>query len=359
MEVGKQSLLPCALKGGGAHLCAGLHVREGREGLRFAEGVFRAAVPSLDAALRGVAALEEEVEFVFDEGQAVADGLGFLEEFAHRPEFDRREDGPCHHLISAFHVAPGRSAAVVADAVDDKPGLEAPGPRGDVKERLCRLRGDAAVVPVLFAVVDHFPPGRGFPSVEREVFAESAAVIIILHAAEAVDLGQVRGVAEGIGGEVDLEAVGIDAPVLREVLLRVRDVPQQRFRVRHVLVGLDPRGGRDLPAALVDAGLDAVVQLRRVFVDDLIAGRLGLAEAEVRVFVHDVQHGREGGDGGGDGLRPRPHPVHVDVRVSGEDELVRLRVVPEGQEHFLRLVADGPDERAVAFHGLREEIEGG
>ena len=111
-------------------------------------------------------------------------------------------------------------------------------------------------------------------------------MVEILDVAEAVDFRHVAVVAESVGGEIDGEI--LDAPFFAEVFPGVLDMPQQGFGVGHILVRFHPAGGRHFPAALGDAGFDALHQFRIVFFHDLIYAGLGLGEAEVRVLVHKV-----------------------------------------------------------------------
>ena len=143
------------------------------------------------------------------------------------------------------------------------------------------------------------------------------------------------------------------------VVPRGFDVAEKGLCVRHVLVGFHPRGGCDLPPARPDPLPDPLLQLRRVFVHDLIDGGLRLAEAEVRIFVHDVQHGGEGGDGGGHGFRPGPHPVHVDVGVTRQNELIAFRVGGEGKQRLLCPPRRGFRHRPVLLQRPFEDGERG
>ncbi len=61
------------------------------------------------------------------------------------------------------------------------------------------MRCNTAVIPILFAVNEQFATGNAAPAIERIVAIERAAVIIILHASESVDFGDISAVTEGVG----------------------------------------------------------------------------------------------------------------------------------------------------------------
>ncbi len=134
-------------------------------------------------------------------------------------------------------------------------------------------------------------------------------------------------------------------------------MPQQRFGCGHIFIRLDPRGSGDFPAPLGDAHFYALHQLRFKFLDDAVDGRLRLREAEFGVFVHDIEHRAEGCERRGDGFVPAPHPVHVNVRVTGKDQLVFFRSRSERSEDFFRACARGLGQRAGFIHLIGEIVE--
>ena len=137
------------------------------------------------------------------------------------------------------------------------------------------------------------------------------------------ELRQRRGEAEAVGQPADGVAL---AERLLEVALAVEELADEGLAGRHVGVGLDPHGAVRLPLAggdlLLDAGEERRVVLLEVGVE--LGGRL--VEDEVRVAVHQRQHGREGAAGLAAGLGQRPEPGEVDVRVPGQRQRAVLRV---------------------------------
>ncbi len=78
---------------------------------------------------------------------------------------------------------------------------------------------------------------------------------------------------------------------------------------------------------------------------------------EVRIFFHQGQHGAEGSQRGGHRLRIAPHPVHVDVGVSGQDQLVAFRLLMKRLKQLLRLLTDGVAQYTFFFHGLEQHVQ--
>ena len=247
---------------------------------------------------------------------------------------------------------------MVAHAVDDQAGLETAAGLGNVKNAQADLGDDAGVIPVLLPVDQQLFARGGAPAVEGGIPVQGAAVVHVFHAAEVVDLGNKGAVTEGIRGEIDLETVSIHAPGLREVIPGILDVAQQGFGGGHILVRLHPLGCRDLPAALGDPGLDLLHQLGVILLHHLVDGSLGLGEAEGGVLLHQVQHRPEGGQGGGDGFGIGPHPVHVQVGVTGQDQLVFLRRLLQGQQKLLGPAADGTGQGPLPCHFGGEKGQG-
>ena len=127
----------------------------------------------------------------------IAYSLCLMEIFAESAEFDGGEDGPCHHVDCRFYVSASRTAAVVAYTVNDESGFQTAAALGNINGGDTDLGGNTAVVPMLFTVAEQFLARRTAPTVECLLSAESTAMIIILHTAGGVDLGNVTAV-EGI-----------------------------------------------------------------------------------------------------------------------------------------------------------------
>ena len=354
VEMGVEDVLPGGLVAALVLIFAG----EGHPALGIVQQGLGPAVGGLDAGLGGVAAGEDVVELPVDDGQAVPDRFRFPEEFPEGAEFDGGPDGPGLHFDGVFDIPPGGAAAVVAHAVDDQTGLEAAAGFGDIENAQADLGDDAGIIPVLLPVDQQLPARGGTPAVEGGLPVQGPAVVHIFHAAEPVDLGDEGAVAEGVGGKVDLQALWVHAPGAGEVIFGIADMAQQGFGGGHIFIRLHPLGSGDLPAAFGDALFDLGHQLGVVFLHHLVDGGLGLGEAELGVLLHQVQHRPEGGQGGGHGLGVGPHPVHIQVGVACQDELVFLRRRLQGQQLFLGLPADGPGQGALPGHGVGQVGKG-
>ena len=177
---------------------------------------------------------------------------------------------------------------MVAYAVNHQTRFQSGTAAGNIKDPHGRIGADTAVVPVLFPVYQQFLPGLTPPPVQCLIPGQPPAVVVVLHAPEGVDFRQVGAVSEGVGREIQFQHIRRNVPVLGQILLGVPDVPQEGFGVRHVLVGFHPGRGGHFPPAFPDSLLDAGFQMGRIVVHDFIHGGLGLAEGELRIFVHDV-----------------------------------------------------------------------
>ena len=70
----------------------------------------------------------------------------------------------------------------------------------------------------------------------------------------------------------------------------------ERLTVGHILITLDPRGGSQLPPPLLDSLLDFLQLGGVVLLHDRVDGCLRLGLRTLGVFLHQVQHGAEGGN---------------------------------------------------------------
>ena len=172
-------------------------------------------------------------------------------------------------------------------------------------------------------------------AIEDLVLLKAAAVVEILHAGEMIHLRQKGVVAEGVRRKVDLEI--LHAPFFGKVLPSVGNMPQHGLGIGHIVVCLHPRGRGAFPAAFPDAGFDRFHHFRVVFFHDLIDRRLRLGKMEVRVFLHQGQHGAEGSQRGGHRLRVAPHPVHVNMRMGCQDQLIGFCFLCDRLQDFLCL----------------------
>ena len=138
---------------------------QGAEALGAQQRGFAAAVEELDAALRGETAGREAIHFACHQRQVFAHSLRAVEEFAERAKGHLGPHGPILHFQDALHVAPGRPAAVVAHAIHDQAGFEPGALLQPVEKAAANVRRDAAIVPIGFAIGQHFLAGDALPAV--------------------------------------------------------------------------------------------------------------------------------------------------------------------------------------------------
>ena len=355
MEMGEQHVLP-----GLYHLLfrkseAGKLSRQSGHGLRVLQSRFQTAVAALDPALGGIAAGGEIVQLVIHHRQFVPHTLRFLEEFMEGAEPDLGVNRPLHHLQGTLHVPSGGAAAMVAHAVDHQACAQSHAASADLREACGHLRRDGSVVPVGLLVGQDFLSGRRFVAVENLLPAVPPAMVVVFHFAEPVNLRHVGAVSEGVRGEVHIQP--FHAPDFLHVVFGVLDVAQQGLACGHVLVRLHPGSGGDFPAALGDALLDFLHHIRVILFHDFVHRALGLGIFEFRVLVHDVQHGAEGGQRRRHGLVEAPHPVHVDMGMGGQDELVALGLLRHGRQDSLRRLAVLIGQHALCAHLPQQEIQ--
>ena len=158
----------------------------------------------------------------------------------------------------------------------------------------------------------------------------AATVVVVPHAAARQDRGQRGGMAERVRLEVHLHILRREVELLLEIAARVEQVAAEALAARHVLVALHPLAGGDFPPAFAHALPDLGEQRRVVFFDDGVGGGLILAEDEAGEFVQQREHRLERVVDHGDGLRPAPHPVHVDVGVADAEQCVGFGDVADG-----------------------------
>ena len=357
MELVEQHALPAL--GEAARIlapAAGQH-GHGAERLAVVQMVLAVAVGLLDAALRGVAAGEDEVVFVRLDGQQRLMLCQPVKELAHPAEEDLGHQRPGLHIQDPLDIAPGRAAAVVAHAVDLHGGIGVV-LRAPARQERGHVVGDRAEIPARLAA-DQNLVARGRAPAVGALAVVAAAVIVVADAALPQQLRDGRGVAEGIRLKIERERVRRKIQQSGQILPAVEQVPEHGFGPGHVLVVLDPGGGRDLPAALADAAADGLQHGRRVFLDDLIRGRLRLGVDVVRVLLHEIEHGLEGVDDDADGLVRAPLPVHVDVGVRGADEVQLLCPRRVGRERLFGLQHHAARQRAGPAEIGRQRFDGG
>ena len=355
VKVGEKHLLPCLTKS----VLIGMEARPfpggGPQNLRVAQLSFQTAVALLDAALGRITAGRKVIDLVVDHRQFLPDAFRGVEELPHRPETKSREYGPPHHFLRKLDIPPGRPAAVVAHAIDGQPGFQPGTAAGDQRRGNTHAGRDRRVVPERLPIGQQLAAGGRAVAVKDLVLPEPAAVVEIPDSGEGVHLRQRGVMAEGVGGEVDLKV--LHAPFFGKILPGVGNMPQHGFGIGHIMVGLHPRGRGAFPAAFPNTPPDLLHHVRVVFFHDLIDRRLRLGKMKVRIFFHQGQHGAEGSQRGGHRLRVAPHPVHVDVGVSGQDQLVAFRLLMKRLKQLLRLLTDGVAQYTFFFHGLEQHVQ--
>ena len=132
----------------------------------------------------------------------------------------------------------------------------------------------------------------------------------IIDAGPLVDLWKLPVVAKGVGIPAD---VHIHPEFFVEVCLAGKQLPDERLSAGHVEIGFNPHAADDLPAALSDALLDFLEEIRIFFFHPRICLRGGDAEFKVRVSAHQVQRAAERIAYNFYGLGPGPEPSHVNV----------------------------------------------
>src|SRR5207247_1330320 len=136
----------------------------------------------------------------------------------------------------------------------------------------------------------------------------------------AKDLGELTVVAERVGqpaiGAARTE-FGFEEPLTEEKL------PDERFSGGDVAVGLDPGATDRQPLTATDTIGDSFVEIRLMFLDPGVLLCLRAGEAVVRIAVDEVRLRCERADALAVGLRQRPEPGCVDVRVANCDDFVR------------------------------------
>jgi len=85
-----------------------------------------------------------------------------------------------------------------------------------------------------------------------------------------------------------------------------------------------------------DLRADHVEEPGLVLRADLINGALVLGEFVFGEFLHELEHGRHGVAGGGDGFLPRENPGHVDMGMVHGVDRVGLHLFVKGDQDIFR-----------------------
>ena len=143
----------------------------------------------------------------------------------------------------------------------------------------------------------------------------------VVDAALLHDLGQGAGVAEHVRQPQD--AV-VHAELLLEEPLAVDELAHQGLAGGQVAVGFQPHAALRLPAALLDALLDALIEGGIALLQEVVQHRLAGHEAVAGELLHELEHRGEAPGHLLPGLGHGPPPGHVDVGVAdaGGDDIV-------------------------------------
>ena len=136
----------------------------------------------------------------------------------------------------------------------------------------------------------------------------------IVESAAFVDLRKLPVITEGIW--IPADACG-NAILLLEVALANKELADERLATGKIEVRLDPHATDDLPATLLDALLDLLVELRILVGHPGAVLGGGLGKGVVGIFVHQLERRGECAADNVDRLAPRPEPCGIDVRVAG------------------------------------------
>jgi len=234
----EQNPAPCGFKRAGRAIA--LAQRQGHrvERFGFVQAILADAVGAFDARLRGVAAGKYIIELVVNGGEFVAVSFELFKEVVHRSEPDRREQRPRGHFGQKIQIAPGRTAAVIADAIhlEILVGAICFAERRNIQEQIAV---DGLVIPGRVAKDEHLGTGGSFPVVDVAGI-QSAAVVVVFHAAIAQNFGQIGGVAKGIRLKVQPHGIFVDLQQPGKITAGVKQVARHCLATGHVLVVFHP-----------------------------------------------------------------------------------------------------------------------
>ncbi len=227
-----------------------------------------------------------------------------------------------------------RSAAAVAPAE----GKEALGvvmlaaevvPRSEGVER-----GDVAVVAVgRGQVAKHVRrhPAAVQPLPREQVVGEEVLLVPgQLDREETPDTGAAQQLRDAAGEAEDVREPGDRRPRAEPPLegaLTVEELADERLTAGDLAVRLHPGAANRLPAAFRHPLPDAGEEVRRILLDPGVELGRGLVEGEVRVAVHQVEHGGKGPAPLAPRLGDGPQPREIDVGVARERQAPNRRVV--------------------------------
>ena len=272
MKMGEQYILPCFLHPVLFKPEACGFSRQRRHGFRIQQGGLQPSVASLDTALCRITARRKIIQLFLHHRHLITYRLGFEEIFPHRTELDCRIYFPVHHFHGPFHIASCRAAAVITHSINDEAGFQPGRPAGYLNESCPYMGSNRAVIPVGLPVCEHFVSGGCLIAVQNLFSFVAAAVVIVFHPAEAVDFRHISAVSEGVWRKVDIKI--LHSPYLGQIFLRIPDMAEQGFSVRHILVGFHPGCCCHFPPPLRDPFLDFFHQIRIIFFHNFVNGSL-------------------------------------------------------------------------------------
>ncbi|OPZ90994.1 MAG: hypothetical protein BWY73_01201 [candidate division TA06 bacterium ADurb.Bin417] len=165
--------------------------------------------------------------------------------------------------------------------------------------------------------VDPLPPEEG-------VRKAAGHVPVKLHGEKVIDPGPLQDLGQGA-----VETEGVRQPgdraggpeLLPPEAGTLDNLPHQRFAPGQVAVRLHPQAAQRLPAPLGDPGLDLPVEFRVMIAAEAVLDRLGVAEDEIGIRLHQPQGGGEGPAALADRFAHRPEVGGIQVAVAQQTDL--------------------------------------
>ena len=311
---------------------------------------FRLAVVALhvvDAGQR--AAVELEIQFAVEDRIALALLVQPVHERRDRLRTLLRQAGQIDRALHVLEHSVGRAAAAVAEAVGHKAAVRGGLVNDLIDRRRHRLRiGDGlhgVEVGQHLAAVQTAPAERVGGHLVHVVPADLGGQEVF-HVRFAHDLRNGGVVAERVGQP---EAVGGVAEAAAGVALTVDKLARHGLAAGDVAVALDPYAAVRLIASLGHALFNALEDLRIVFFHPVCVQRGGLDEIIILIALHQVERFGIGARALADGLRIRPQPRRVHVRMADQAHVAARAVI--GRALFQRGRDQGAD-----FLGRRVQL---
>ena len=327
---------------------------KGRNHLRLIQPVFSHAVDGLHSGLRGITTGKGGAQLSLHHRQGLPIGLHCGKEGFIGGETHCGGHRPFLHIQNHFQILTGRSAAVVAHAVHLH-HIVHPIAIAELGHNMEIHGKNQVIVPQRLIEGQHFRAGITLPAVQLHV-VQSPAVIEIPDSTSGQHGGNRRRMAEGIGVEVQLYLFHGNAKLVPEIPFGIKDMPGHAFQRRQVLVQLHKRGTGIFPASFLHTGTNPLKQLRVIILGNAVHRSLRLGKCEVRILVHQIQHGAEGVQRHIHRFMEAPHPVHINVGMGHTVHGHGLGGFRQGQQHFFRLAAHGIRQRVLLCPGLIQNV---